>query len=441
MRSYGRPRRSSSRQDGARKPPGKRLTLPIVKAGRVNRDRHGCDDCAKAKDAWPIGGHRYADANPVPPRRPDGRNRSRADAPLVRTRAHRGRWGQRYPFAAQCDPCRSGCRGQLRNGAAGRAGGGAPAGKSVCVAGGRHAMGGQQFAAGAVLLDMRPMNRIVSLDRSRGIVEAEAGIQWPELIHGLIAMQKVRGAAWGIVQKQTGADRLTLGGALAGNIHGRGLTLRPIIGDVESFTLMDADGRLRTCSRSENAELFPPRDRRLRPVRRGHPRAAASDAAHQARARGAAHRHRRADAGVRAAHRRRIPLRRLPVLDRHAVGHLSAQGRVLVLSPAAARHPDAGGAEGAGRGALARALSPVACRHAARLRGLHLLLSVHDWAALLVRYQPAQRLHRRLSRRARPAARCRAQGLRDDHRALRPAPGAAGVSRRRRADFRRTARS
>ena len=49
---------------------------------------------------------------------------------------------------------------------------------------------------------------------------------------------------WGITQKQTGADRLTLGGALGANIHGRGLTLRPIIGEVESFTFMDADGRL-----------------------------------------------------------------------------------------------------------------------------------------------------------------------------------------------------
>ena len=100
------------------------------------------------------------------------------------------------------------------------------------------------------------MNRIVSLDRSRGIVEAEAGIQWPELIHGLIAMQQDREPAWSIIQKQTGADRLTLGGALASNIHGRGLTLRPIIADVELFTLMDGDGRLRTCSRTENGDLF-----------------------------------------------------------------------------------------------------------------------------------------------------------------------------------------
>jgi hypothetical protein len=36
------------------------------------------------------------------------------------------------------------------------------------------------------------------------------------------------------------ADWPTLGGALGANIHGRGLALKPIIGDVESFTLMQA---------------------------------------------------------------------------------------------------------------------------------------------------------------------------------------------------------
>lgn len=129
-------------------------------------------------------------------------------------------------------------------------------GKQVSVAGGRHAMGGQQFATDAVLLDTRPMRRIIGLDAERGVVEAEAGTEWPDLVHGLIAMQQGRTPAWGIIQKQTGADRLTLGGALGANIHGRGLALRPIIGDIESFTLMDTNGKLRTCSRTENSELF-----------------------------------------------------------------------------------------------------------------------------------------------------------------------------------------
>jgi FAD/FMN-containing dehydrogenase len=129
-------------------------------------------------------------------------------------------------------------------------------GKPVSIAGGRHAMGGQQFATGAVLIDMRPMNRIIALDAERGIVDVEAGIEWPQLVHGLIALQQGQPLAWSIIQKQTGADRLTLGGALAANVHGRGLALRPIIADVEKFTLMDADGRLLACSRTENSELF-----------------------------------------------------------------------------------------------------------------------------------------------------------------------------------------
>src|SRR5262245_14555780 len=79
------------------------------------------------------------------------------------------------------------------------------AAKPVAIAGGRHAMGGQQFAEDAVLLDMRPMRRIIALDAERGMVNAEAGIQWPELVDGLIAMQEGQAAPWGIIQKQTGA--------------------------------------------------------------------------------------------------------------------------------------------------------------------------------------------------------------------------------------------
>ena len=65
-----------------------------------------------------------------------------------------------------------------------------------------------------------------------------------------------RQSRWGIAQKQTGADRLTIGGALAANVHGRGLKMKPFIADVESFVLVDARGDIRTCSRTENAELF-----------------------------------------------------------------------------------------------------------------------------------------------------------------------------------------
>jgi FAD/FMN-containing dehydrogenase len=129
-------------------------------------------------------------------------------------------------------------------------------GRGISVAGGMHAMGGQQFGTGTILLDMRAMNRVLSFDPAKGEIEVEAGIQWPELVAYLLEAQKERERAWGIIQKQTGADRLSLGGALAANVHGRGIYFKPIIENVESFVLIDASGNPRACSRRENDELF-----------------------------------------------------------------------------------------------------------------------------------------------------------------------------------------
>jgi FAD/FMN-containing dehydrogenase len=130
------------------------------------------------------------------------------------------------------------------------------AGQAVSIAGGRHAMGAQQFAEGSMMLDMTSLSRVRSLDRAKGVVDVEAGIMWPALVDYLLKAQDGRVRQWGIAQKQTGADRLTIGGALAANVHGRGLKMKPFVGDVESFVLIDARGNARTCSRTENAELF-----------------------------------------------------------------------------------------------------------------------------------------------------------------------------------------
>jgi FAD/FMN-containing dehydrogenase len=132
------------------------------------------------------------------------------------------------------------------------------AGAQLAVCGGRHAMGGQQFARDAWLVDLRQHARVRHFDRETGHVTAEAGIQWPQLIAGYLAQQPESDGRpqWGIRQKQTGADRLTLGGALSANIHGRGLRSPPIVSDVEAFTLIDPTGEVRRCSRTENADLF-----------------------------------------------------------------------------------------------------------------------------------------------------------------------------------------
>lgn len=129
-------------------------------------------------------------------------------------------------------------------------------GKAVSITGGRHAMGGQQFGEGTVLVDMSAMNKVLGFDRRTGVIDVEAGIQWPALVDHLLAAQKGEWPQWGIAQKQTGADRLSIGGALSANIHGRGLRMKPFISDVESFTLVDADGKALLCSRTKNPRLF-----------------------------------------------------------------------------------------------------------------------------------------------------------------------------------------
>src|SRR5437764_6387396 len=126
----------------------------------------------------------------------------------------------------------------------------------ISVSGCRNSMGGQQFATDSKCIDTRSLNRVTSVDRERGLIEAEAGIQWPELIRSYLNAQGNSAKQWGIAQKQTGADTFTLGGSLSSNVHGRGLAMKPLISNVESFTVVAADGKSIRCSRDENSELF-----------------------------------------------------------------------------------------------------------------------------------------------------------------------------------------
>ena len=117
-------------------------------------------------------------------------------------------------------------------------------------------MGGQQFGTDTDLIDVTSFNKIISLNKHNGIIEVESGTIWPSIIDYCWNEQKDDPKPWGISQKQTGADALTLGGGLAANVHGRGLTMRPLIQDIESFKLIRPDGTEIECSRSSNPELF-----------------------------------------------------------------------------------------------------------------------------------------------------------------------------------------
>ena len=129
-------------------------------------------------------------------------------------------------------------------------------GLAICPAGSLHSMGGQQFAASGVSISSSRLKEIGPLDRETSSVWAQSGVTWPELVRWLHKSQAGADETLSIIQKQTGADEMTLGGALSSNIHGRVLGRRPIVADIESFHLTDARGERLLCSRESNPDLF-----------------------------------------------------------------------------------------------------------------------------------------------------------------------------------------
>lgn len=131
-------------------------------------------------------------------------------------------------------------------------------GLSVSIAGGRHAMGGQQFVHAGLLLDTKSFNKVRGFDPAKGLIKVESGIMWFELIARLAEIQKKMPSErrWSIIQKPTGADNLSIGGCLSANVHGRGLDLKPFVQDIENFEIVNADGEILVVSRENNRQLF-----------------------------------------------------------------------------------------------------------------------------------------------------------------------------------------
>ena len=129
-------------------------------------------------------------------------------------------------------------------------------GAPVAVSGARHSMGGQQLLSNGWVLDTRPMNRVRNFDTINGHLRVDAGMQWPQMLEFLSTTWDQSGQGWTFLQKQLGADYLTVGGAVAANAHGHPLAYPPFIEDVERMVVVDYDGVPRTASRDENLNLF-----------------------------------------------------------------------------------------------------------------------------------------------------------------------------------------
>jgi FAD/FMN-containing dehydrogenase len=106
-----------------------------------------------------------------------------------------------------------------------------------------------QNEAGTVV-DMRPLNHIRSFNAETGLIEAEAGVLLSEII--------AHAAPYGFFPAVVpGTQFVTLGGAIANDVHGKNHHRRGSFGcHVESVTLLRSDGRTYRCSAADNARLF-----------------------------------------------------------------------------------------------------------------------------------------------------------------------------------------
>ncbi len=121
--------------------------------------------------------------------------------------------------------------------------------RPVSIGGGRYSMGGHTAQAGTLHIDLRGMNRVLSLDADAAVIRVEAGARWRDV-------QRVI-SDYGLAVKvmQTYAD-FTVGGSLSVNCHGRYVGLGPIVLTVRSIALVLHDGELVQASPTHNARVF-----------------------------------------------------------------------------------------------------------------------------------------------------------------------------------------
>lgn len=103
---------------------------------------------------------------------------------------------------------------------------------------------------GGAVVDMRSLNRLLKFDPETGLVEADAGVMLSDVI--------AHAAPFGFFPPVVpGTQFVTLGGAVANDVHGKNHHRRGTFGcHVEALTLLRSDGRTYRCSSSDNPRLF-----------------------------------------------------------------------------------------------------------------------------------------------------------------------------------------
>jgi FAD/FMN-containing dehydrogenase len=108
---------------------------------------------------------------------------------------------------------------------------------------------------GGRLIDCRGLDRFISFDRESGILVCEAGVRLNEIL-AVVCRPAADGSAW-FLPVTPGTGFVSVGGAIANDVHGKNHHRCGSFGrHVLSFELARTDGSRRTCSPTENGELY-----------------------------------------------------------------------------------------------------------------------------------------------------------------------------------------
>lgn len=119
----------------------------------------------------------------------------------------------------------------------------------VAVGGGRYSMGGQVAVRGGLHLDMRGMNKLVSLDPAARVVRIQAGMRWRDL-------QEILDKLNLSVKTMQSYANFTAGGTVSVNGHGRYVGNGPVGNSVRALQIVLSDGAITEASRTLNYDLF-----------------------------------------------------------------------------------------------------------------------------------------------------------------------------------------
>lgn len=109
-------------------------------------------------------------------------------------------------------------------------------------------MGGHTMSKDGLVVNMLPYKHM-HLDTLTNVLTIGAGALWRDAIHYLDGYNKS-------IAVMQAFSSFSIGGSISVNGHGWQANSGPIASSVISFTLMNVEGQILTCSRDQNRELF-----------------------------------------------------------------------------------------------------------------------------------------------------------------------------------------